>query len=405
MEEGSSLAESKRFEAETQIIVSDIDVQKINFDRRSSSSFRDSFDCYKKFNLIQFQSSQDVATHKNLEVKRFNSPHPFIPDNAHKKNEVCEEIFAIQSAGLAKRLRHLELKKVIIGISGGLDSTLALLVCIKAFELLKLDSKGIVAVTMPGFGTSDRTKSNALDLIDLIGAKSRTISITSSVGQHFSDIGHNPLVHDVVYENSQARERTQILMNIANMENGIVVGTGDLSELALGWCTFNGDHMSMYNVNAGVPKTLVRYVIEWCAQNKHEGEIARVLRDICNTPVSPELLPLDAAGQITQITEDLVGPYELHDYFLYGFIRCGYSPQKILYLACLAFKGVFDEDAISHWLSVFIKRFFSQQYKRSSMPDGPKVGSIALSPRGDWRMPSDAYSGLWADDFLPNAGH
>jgi NAD+ synthase (glutamine-hydrolysing) len=307
----------------------------------------------------------------------------------------CREIFSIQSTGLAKRLKHTGAARVIIGISGGLDSTLALLVAVHAFDLLGLDRKGIIAVTMPGLGTSQRTKSNAEELVRLLGAELRIIPIHDAVKQHFKDINHDENLLDITYENTQARERTQILMDLANQLGGFVVGTGDLSEAALGWCTFNGDHMSMYHVNIGVPKTLVRYMIEWCADAEFTAEISAVLRDIIAVPISPELLPVGADGELQQMTETILGPYELHDYFLFQMVRHGQRPAKIVYLAEMAFAGRYDRATILRCLEVFIRRFFSQQFKRSAMPDGPKVGSVALSPRGDWRMPSDASAETW----------
>ena len=312
----------------------------------------------------------------------------------------CEEILNIQVAGLAKRLYHINATKAVIGISGGLDSTLALLVTVKAFDKIGLDRKGIIGITMPGFGTTDRTHNNAVKLMQTLGVTIREISIAKAVTQHFEDIGHDMKVHDITYENSQARERTQILMDVANKENAIVIGTGDLSELALGWATYNGDHMSMYGVNAGVPKTLIRYLVSFIA-----GEMATdVLLDIVDTPISPELIPADEHGNIKQKTEDLVGPYELHDFFLYYFLRFGFSPRKIFLMAKRAFctaspvegrEEIYTEDVVKKWLTVFCRRFFTQQFKRSCLPDGPKVGSVSLSPRGDWRMPSDASYALW----------
>ena len=318
-----------------------------------------------------------------------------MPSDPQVRASTCREIFSIQSAGLAKRIRHTGAKTVVIGVSGGLDSTLALLVAVRAFDFLGLDRKGIIGVTMPGLGTSKRTKANAEELVGLVGAELRVIPIHDAVKQHFKAIDHDENLLDVTYENAQARERTQILMDLANKLGGFVVGTGDLSEAALGWCTFNGDHMSMYHVNVGVPKTLVRFIIEWCADAEFSAEIAAVLRDICAVPISPELLPVGADGGVQQITEDIVGPYELHDYFLFQMVRHGQRPAKILYLAELAFANRYDRATILRWLEVFVTRFFSQQFKRSAMPDGPKVGSVALSPRGDWRMPSDASAAAW----------
>ena len=314
--------------------------------------------------------------------------------------ESCEEILNIQVSGLAKRLYHINAQKAVIGISGGLDSTLALLVTVKAFDKLGLDRKGVIGITMPGFGTTDRTHNNAVKLMETLGVTIQEISIAKAVTQHFEDIGHNPKIHDVTYENAQARERTQILMDVANKENAIVVGTGDLSELALGWATYNGDHMSMYGVNAGVPKTLIRHLVKYVS----EEMATETLLDIVDTPISPELIPADENGMIKQKTEDLVGPYELHDFFIYYFMRYGFSPSKIFMLAKKAFctaspiegrGALYDEATIKKWLTVFCRRFFTQQFKRSCMPDGPKVGSVSLSPRGDWRMPSDASYALW----------
>ena len=320
--------------------------------------------------------------------------------------QACEEILSIQVMGLAKRLVHTHAKTVVVGISGGLDSTLALLVCVKTFDKLKMDRNGIVGVTMPGFGTTDRTYNNAINLMKDLGVTIREISIAKSVTQHFEDIGHDMSLHDVTYENGQARERTQILMDLSNQLGGMVIGTGDLSELALGWATYNGDHMSMYGVNASVPKTLIKDLVRHVAQTVDDAS-ASVLRDIIDTPISPELIPADENGQIKQKTEDLVGPYELHDFFLYHFLRHGFSPRKIFLLAQKAFGtnngndasvGHYDDGTIIHWLGVFCRRFFNQQFKRSCLPDGPKVGSVSLSPRGDWRMPSDAVSSLWLQE-------
>ena len=320
---------------------------------------------------------------------------PFVPSDPLRRAEHSREIFGIQSIALAKRLKHTGVRFVTIGISGGLDSTLALLVTAKAFDILDLPRSGIVAITMPGFGTTKRTRGNAVQLAEALGVTLRTIPIVDAVRQHFRDIGHDETVHDVTYENAQARERTQILMDVANQVGGLVVGTGDLSELALGWATYNGDHMSMYHVNAGVPKTLVRYLVEWAAEAEFSGETSAVLHDICATPITPELLPLDEHGALEQKTEDTIGPYELHDFFLYYTVRYSFAPTKVFVLARQAFAEDFSSEVILKWLEVFYRRFFSQQFKRSAMPDGPKVGSVALSPRGDWRMPSDASSALW----------
>jgi NAD+ synthase (glutamine-hydrolysing) len=324
---------------------------------------------------------------------------PFVPADLGLRTQACREIFSIQSAGLAKRLRHTGLRRLVLGVSGGLDSTLALLVAVNTFDALGLPRKGILAVTMPGFGTTDRTRGNAEKLARSLGVALEKIPITAALKRHFRDIRHPAGRYDITFENSQARERTQILMDLANRECGFVLGTGDLSESALGWCTFNGDHMSMYHVNIGVPKTLVRYLIDWCADEDFAGAPGKILHDIAATPISPELLPVDRKGRQRQKTENTIGPYELHDYFLYHFARFGLRPSKIAYLAGLAFSGRYDAPTIRRWLEVFLRRFFSQQFKRSAMPDGPKVGSVALSPRGDWRMPSDAEAASWLKDL------
>ena len=310
----------------------------------------------------------------------------------------CREILDIQVTGLATRLRHINCQTAVLGVSGGLDSTLAILVTALAFDKLGWSRERIIGVTMPGYGTTSRTKNNATELMDRLGITSREISIAAACDQHFKDLGHDKNVTDVTFENSQARERTQILMDVANQTNGLVVGTGDLSELALGWATYNGDHMSMYGVNAGVPKTLVRSLVRWAATNRFEA-LSETLLDIADTPISPELLPADENGEIQQVTEDLVGPYELHDFFICNFIRFGYTPDKIMFLARKAFAGLYDNDTIRKWLKTFIRRFFNQQFKRSCLPDGPKVGSVGLSPRGDWDMPSDAWSILFQDSI------
>ena len=330
-------------------------------------------------------------------TRRFDS-HPFIPKTENMK-EACEEIFNIQVCGLAKRMVHTNSRKVIIGISGGLDSTLALLVAVRTFDKLGFDRKGIVGITMPGFGTTDRTYRNAMTLMENLGITIHEINIAASVLQHFKDIGHDATVHDVTYENAQARERTQILMDLSNQLGGLVIGTGDLSELALGWCTYNGDHMSMYAVNVSVPKTLTQYLVRYVAESNVDDTSRRTLNDIVETPISPELTPADDKGDIAQKTEDLVGPYELHDFFLYYVLRCGFRPSKIYWLAQNVFSGVYADGVILHWLRIFYRRFFSQQFKRSCLPDGPKVGSVSLSPRGDWRMPSDAMSTNWLNEL------
>jgi NAD+ synthase (glutamine-hydrolysing) len=393
-ENGSVIAESERFRFDSQIIYADIDLGKLQHERLCNSSFSTALPSRQ---YITLPFSLPEKNRANTGRFRPNSPTPFVPADLKERAASCHEIFSIQATGLAKRLKHINAKKAVIGISGGLDSTLALLVAVRAFDALRLDRKGIIAVTMPGMGTSNRTRNNAENLVKLLGAELRTISITDAIKQHFSDIGHDGKSLDITYENAQARERTQILMDIGNQTGGFVIGTGDLSEAALGWCTFNGDHMSMYHVNIGVPKTLVRYIIEWCAEDEFKGETSKVLQDICATPITPELLPVSKKGDIQQITEDIVGPYELHDYFLFHLVRNGEEPAKIFYLAEQAFAGRYDSKTLIKWLEVFIKRFFSQQFKRSAMPDGPKVGTVALSPRGDWRMPSDASVAAWLE--------
>jgi NAD+ synthase (glutamine-hydrolysing) len=352
-----------------------------NLSFRDSSKFMN-----KKPVIINFEFGD---TSLNV-FDRFIDKHPFVPSFEKERELRCKEIFNIQSASLAKRLEHTKSKKAVIGISGGLDSTLALLVIVKTFELLNMDKKNIVTITMPGFGTTDRTYNNALDLCRELGTDLREINIVKACIQHFEDIGHDKDIHDVTYENVQARERTQILMDLANKEKGLLIGTGDLSELALGWCTYNGDHMSMYSVNPSIPKTLVRYLVKYVAQNESTEIVSNTLMDILDTPVSPELLPKDKNGEISQKTEDIVGPYELHDFFLYHFIKHGSTKERIFFLAKTAFKNIYSEQEIQKWLDKFMFRFFTQQFKRSALPDGPKVGSISLSPRGDWRMPSDA---------------
>jgi NAD+ synthase (glutamine-hydrolysing) len=328
------------------------------------------------------------AHYTSFELKRTFGKHPFVPP-LENREESCHEIFSIQMGGLTKRWKHTNSETLVVGISGGLDSTLALLVCVKTADKLGFDRKRIIGITMPGFGTTDRTYQNAVNLMESLGITMLEISIKEASLQHFSDINHNPEQHDVTYENTQARERTQILMDIANKHNGLVIGTGDLSELALGWATYNGDHMSMYAVNSGVPKTLVRYLVDFAA-HQLDQKSKEILQDVLQTPVSPELLPAHENGDIAQKTEDIVGPYELHDFFLYYMVRFGFSPNKILFLAKNAFAEIYHTETIEKWMKIFIKRFFAQQFKRSCMPDGPKVGSINLSPRGDWRMPSDA---------------
>ncbi len=410
-ENGSLLAENTRFQTDSSLIEADIDVEKLTILRQKESTFGGPLPhAYR-----QTDAGMPAPTDFGAALLRPVEPHPFVPAG-NDTDERAREITSIQVAGLMSRLEHIRCKTAVIGISGGLDSTLALLVTCMAFDRLGWDRKGILGITMPGFGTTGRTYRNAVDLMAALGVSSREISIVPAVRQHFADIGQDPDVHDVTYENSQARERTQLLMDVANKENGLVVGTGDLSELALGWATYNGDHMSMYGVNASIPKTLVKYLVKWSAVTYFDidssGRSAKdILLDIADTPISPELTPADAQGNILQKTEDLVGPYELHDFFLYHFFRFGFSPAKILFLAKKAFATgsgfvgpegearVYTPEIIEKWLRVFCRRFFSQQFKRSCLPDGPKVGSVSLSPRGDWRMPSDASSNLWIDNL------
>ena len=394
-ENGRKLAEGRRFSLEPQFVEAQIDVERLRAERRSNSTYVNA----RHGHEARLVDAEVTTGARDFELERDVDPHPFIPKTADMAAS-CEEILSIQAAGLAKRLVHTGCKTVVIGVSGGLDSTLALLVCVRAFDLLQLPRKGVVGVTMPGFGTTGRTHRNATALMESLGVSVREVNIGAAVEQHFRDIGHDMAVHDVTYENSQARERTQILMDIANQAGGIVVGTGDLSELALGWATYNGDHMSMYGVNAGVPKTLIRHLVKHAATTVDEDSRLTLL-DIIDTPVSPELIPADDDGNISQKTEELVGPYELHDFFMYYLLRFGFRPAKIFMLARKAFSGgrdgaaSYDDDTIKHWLRTFIRRFFAQQFKRSCLPDGPKVGSVSLSPRGDWRMPSDASAAMW----------
>ncbi len=429
-ENGSLLAESERFMMEGNLIAADIDIEKLEILRQKQNTFhtvspdgtRDGQDARRYVNINVCDGCQ---TDFEKCLKRHVEPHPFVPgfnvsiDRDSSEEEVlkkmaaisernarCREITDIQVMGLATRLAHINCKTAVIGISGGLDSTLALLVAVLAFDRLGWDRKRIIGITMPGLGTTVRTKSNAQDLMETLGVTVREIPIGKAVAQHFADIGQNPNVTDVTYENSQARERTQILMDVANKEGGIVIGTGDLSELALGWATYNGDHISMYGVNASIPKTLVKYLVGWAADNHFnencsnaQRSVREILLDIIDTPISPELKPADNNGEIAQKTEDLVGPYELHDFFLYNMFRFGYAPSKIYFLARKAFVGVYDDAVILKWLKTFISRFFGQQFKRSCLPDGPKVGSVSLSPRGDWRMPSDAWKTMFLKDL------
>lgn len=386
-EYGSILVENERFLSEDSSISADIDVERLDVLRAREHSYR--ADCPVP-EFTEVDCGALVSTDFETELKRYIEPHPFVPqgDETALDNR-CSEIISAQVAGLQTRLEHIRCRKAVIGVSGGLDSTLALLVTALAFDRLGIPRSNIIGVTMPGFGTTERTYNNSKALMDLMGITSEEISIVKATRQHFSDIGQDESVHDLTYENSQARERTQILMDLAGKHGGIVIGTGDLSELALGWCTYNGDHMSMYAVNASVPKTLVRTLVVWASRHRFTGKASEVLLDIADTPISPELIPSDENGLIKQKTEDLVGPYELHDFFLYNFFRCGFTPEKILFLAGKAYGGVYDKETLHHWLKTFLKRFFTQQFKRSCIPDGPKVGSVSLSPRGDWRMPSD----------------
>jgi NAD+ synthase (glutamine-hydrolysing) len=388
-ENGRLLVEGDRFSFQPQLKSAQIDVERLRTERYANSTF---INAQRGAHAVHIAAKTPIG--KSFELTRPVNPHPFIPSD-EEMSETCEEILNIQTAGLAKRLMHTNCQHVVLGISGGLDSTLALLVCVRTFDKLGLDRKGIIGVTMPGFGTSDRTHDNAASLMQSLGISQMEISIAKAVTQHFEDIGHDASIHDATYENSQARERTQILMDLANKCNALVVGTGDLSELALGWATYNGDHMSMYGVNGGVPKTLIQYLVRYNAQLPQFAAVHDTLIDIVDTPISPELTPADEQGNIQQKTEDLVGPYELHDFFLYYMLRFGFRPVKIYMLAQRAFEGAYDNQTIKKWLTTFCRRFFSQQFKRSCLPDGPKVGSISLSPRGDWRMPSDACSTLW----------
>ena len=395
-ENGNLLAESPRFTMEEQLVISEIDIETLQNDRQVNTSFMYGTSGLpkEKAQVVDFQ----VRIPDGFSLTRPVDPHPFTPSGEALK-ERCEEIFHIQVAGLAKRLVHAHAQTAVVGISGGLDSTLALLVTVMTFDALKMPRGQIIGITMPGFGTTDRTYTNACDLIRSLGVTLKEIPIKEACLQHFRDIDHDPSVHDVTYENSQARERTQLLMDIANQKNGLVIGTGDLSELALGWATYNGDHMSMYGVNGSIPKTLVKYLVEWVANHKVDDASRLTLLDIVDTPISPELIPADENGNIKQKTEDLVGPYELHDFFLYHFLRFGSHPSKIYFLAQKAFAGIYDNATVKKWLYTFFRRFFQQQFKRSCLPDGPKVGSVSLSPRGDWRMPSDAVSRLWLEEI------
>ena len=391
-ENGTLLASSERFSLKDQLIISEIDVERLRNDRRANTLFSANLKDFNEETMIHVGS--ELVNQRDLILTRAIDPHPFVP-KGDTLNQRCEEICEMQVMGLAKRLVHTNSKTVVVGISGGLDSTLALLICVRTFDKLNLSRKGIIGITMPGFGTTDRTYNNALNLMSSLGVTMQEISIKDACIQHFKDINHDMTKHDVTYENSQARERTQILMDYANKVNALVIGTGDLSELALGWATYNGDHMSMYGVNGSIPKTLVKYLVSWIAMNGVDYESRNTLLDIVDTPISPELIPADEQGNIKQKTEDLVGPYELHDFFIYHFLRFGFRPSKIFVLAANAFRNEYNEETIKKWLTTFCRRFFQQQFKRSCLPDGPKVGSVGLSPRGDWKMPSDACATLW----------
>ncbi len=392
-ENGTCLTENDRFDFESNIIYTEIDTKKLSNDRRKNISYMGN-PTKINFRKIEMEIKDDIK-----ELKRQYSKTPFVPENKKKINEICQEILNIQSFGLAKRLLHTNINKLVIGISGGLDSTLAFLVAIRACEILNIPTENIIAVTMPGFGTSSRTYKNSKDLATCYKTTLREIDITNACLVHYKDIGHDKTNKNITYENAQARERTQILMDIANDENALVIGTGDLSELALGWCTYNGDHMSMYAVNTSIPKTLVKYIIEWEAEVVKSKECKNILIDILQTPISPELLPLDEKGDIEQKTEEKVGPYILNDFFLYHFLRYGAAPKKVYLLACNTFEKDFSKDKIKYWLKEFIQRFFSQQFKRNCLPDGPKVGTVSISPRGDLRMPSDASAKMWLNDI------
>lgn len=390
-ENGSMLVENERFNFKTNHIISDVDIQRLMNNRIKDISFMGigAINNYRVINI-------DLKDNNN-DLKRIYDAYPFVPSNEDKRAERCSEIINIQACGLAKRIKHTGMKKCVIGISGGLDSTLAFLVIIEAYRKLGISFDNLIGVTMPGFGTTGRTYNNALTLIRNYGVTMREVSIKKASLQHFKDIGLEETDRSVTYENTQARERTQILMDIANKEGGLVIGTGDLSELALGWCTYNGDHMSMYAVNTSIPKTLVRYLVKYFADIEQNEECKKTILDILDTPISPELLPPSKDGKIEQQTESVVGPYILHDFFLYHFMRYGASPDKIKYIASKTFDGMYDEETIDKWLKFFIKRFFNQQFKRSCLPDGPKVGTISVSPRGDLRLPSDADSSIWLE--------
>lgn len=400
-ENGNIQASSNRFSRESEIIYADLDLESLTYERKLNKSFADNIEYIsgdKQFNKVNLVF-KDIPCLNKENIKRQIEKNPFVPKDISTVQERCEEIFQIQVAGLAKRLEHTGLTKAVIGVSGGLDSTLALLVTKQTFELLKLPSENIIAVTMPGFGTTDETYANALSLMKNLQVSVKEINIKEACLKHFQDIGHDPDLYDHTYENVQARERTQVLMDLANKINGLVIGTGDLSELALGWCTYNGDHMSMYGVNNSIPKTLVKFLVKWVADNVMKEEAQKTIYRILKTPISPELLPPDEEGRIEQKTEELIGPYELHDFFLFYTLRYGIEPQKVLFLAEIAYQNQYTRAEIKKWLKLFYHRFFQNQFKRSCMPDGPKVGSVSLSPRGDWRMPSDADANIWLKEL------
>lgn len=400
-ENGKKLIKGKRFQRENFLTIADIDIEQLNFERKNSKTFADcSMQYEENIKVVKIEELKQIEDLKTS--TREYQQNPFVPSDLSSQSKRCKEIFDIQSTALAKRLEHINCKNVVIGISGGLDSTLALLVIVETFKKLNLPMENIHGITMPGFGTTDRTYDNAIDLMKSLKITTREIDIKVAVRQHFADIGHDENIKNITYENSQARERTQILMDIANQVGGLVIGTGDLSESALGWATYNGDHMSMYAVNLGVPKTLVQYVIKWVLDGRLEGHkekkvLSKVLADILDTPISPELLPPDESGNIEQKTEETVGPYVLHDFFLYHTVRNGTRPEKLEQIAIKAFEDTYKAEIISKWLKHFYKRFFSQQFKRTCIPDGPKVGSVSLSPRGDWRMATDSSYGAWID--------
>lgn len=392
-ENGVLLAESDRFTHESRITIADIDIPRLQYSRMAMGTFRGGRGG-GDYREISF-ANPVLRNDSSRELAREVAASPFVPGNPLKRDERCQEILSIQTSGLMKRIRHIGIKQAVIGISGGLDSTLALLVAVRAMERLGRPASDVLAVTMPGFGTTNRTYDNAVGLIKALGASMMVVDIKAACLQHFADIGHDKDVHDLTYENVQARERTQILMDLANKNGGIVIGTGDLSELALGWCTYNGDHMSMYGVNSGIPKTLIKYVVQWYADHEADETASKYLYDIIDTGISPELLPPSPDGEIAQLTEDILGPYDVHDFYLYYMLRTGAPPAKILYLAQHAFGDRFPREQLVKWMRVFYSRFFTQQFKRSCLPDGPKVGTVSLSPRGDWRMPSDASASLW----------